>query len=154
MDHPRGYPNELRMRRAARAAGAVGGANFNTVQLWNNSSGRDVLVVRAIQITTPAGGDKCLAAYTQTQLSGLVMGGVALVTGDQQPPGQTYQQSLAAPLTADYYLGFTVNNYYWQHDFPFAALQPGWGLNIALDTIGQSIFVSFLYEAVPPDAVH
>ena len=137
-----------RMMRSSYSAGGV--SNYATHQLWNNSSGAHVLVVRMLT-TIYNGTDWVISQITQTKY-GTVNGNVHHVIGDHAPgPGLHYFQDSASALpTPDYrfptYLAATA----WPVPIPVAVLPPGWGLAVQGATAGNGLQCGFYWEYLDP----
>jgi hypothetical protein len=132
---------------------------YAVAMLYNNSTGRDLLVVRDVQPNSGGAPGTAtpfdlLIGYKQGN-SGTIGGIITpLVPGDTTPPGQLYTDIVAFDaFNSDYALGGQLESVgAWVHDFPFAILQPGWSLQILVavpDTAFQAAF--FWQYCTPPE---
>lgn len=124
--------------------------NWGTVYLYNNSTGRDVLVVRAFNYFASVSTAIFLKYYQG--FTGTA-GGVAqvMVPGDGQLPGVWYGDDIASQgSNFDYSISyFSVG---WEpNETPHFVLPPGWSVMAQGSNDGSTIQCWALWEAIRAD---
>ena len=146
----------FRPRQAMRGYITVSPNNDGTLSLFNNSSGTHLLVVRALSMGWIGGtnGLNVGTFYNQGALG--TVGGVVqpLLPSGAALPGLLYSLDDTTNRVARWdYLnqpGLTETLGWWQHDFPFAILEPGWAL-CAHFVAGTKLTFSAMWEAIYPE---
>jgi len=127
----------------------VGGANVQSVSLYNNAKSTHVLVVRAISTASSA-------VLMQTEVRRGVLGtkamdGVPIVALAETLPGQVFTGAGESQLVADYLIA-NNGDQAWNHNFPFQILQPDTSLHLQPGPSGSGdIEVAFFWEAIGID---
>jgi hypothetical protein len=142
---------KLRIARTMRSGYNSGTpVNKSTHCLFNNSTGGHVLLILSIQGAGLNSENVC-AGYTQSP-GGSILGKTApFVSGGMVGPGVHYYLDTATVISPiDVVLGLSTNPYLWQHDFPFCALQPGWGLQIQDGVTAHTLALGFHWTFLDP----
>lgn len=126
-----------------KGAGTGTGANFPTVALFNNSTGANYLVVRE-NFTIATTAFVLQGGYVQGRLSGTNFPAQPLVPTEKLQAGLVDFSNQAAALAEISLYG----NSAWFHDFPLAIIPPGWSWAWQSASAGDTIKVSFQWEAV------
>lgn len=150
--NPRRLYRLFRPRQAMRGRSTTGTpTNRATVGLYNNSTGRSTLAVRDITISGPA-SDTINIQYAQTQIATTAGQQSALVANEAIVPGLLAWVDTATVYSGDYAAALTAQGvFWWQHDYPFAVVQPGYSLVFQDSTAAHAIAVSLIWEAIEID---
>jgi hypothetical protein len=143
---------KIRPRRMMRGADltSIGITNFKTTNLYNNSTGAEMLCVWAIKPNHPAGP---LPVVVRSGLQGAVSETVnTLVSGGARLAGQISVADEAAILTPDYFVAdINQTDTSTPSGVPYALLQPGWSLSVgAIQTGKTGAQCGFIWQAVHP----
>jgi hypothetical protein len=140
----------FRPRQAARGyASPAAPANKQTILLNNSSGAEKYLIVRAFFVRQ-ANNDDIGVGYVNGTLSGTAAQQGNLFPGDGSLPGAVYTLDDATTRSYDFQITPSQNTFWWQHDFPFAVLQPGQSLLLQDTTAAHAMAVAFFWEAVFP----
>jgi hypothetical protein len=142
----------FRPREAARALKAQGTpTNKATISLFNNSTGPRVLVVRDFTLNGTA-ADVIATSYQQQQI-GTSQGFVASLLPSQPPPsGLLASIDTATAYAGDYQLALSsLGIFVWQHDFPYAVIEPNFSLVFQCTTTAHALTASLVWEAISID---
>lgn len=150
--NPRRMYRLFRPRQAMRGRSTTGTpTNRATVALYNNSTGRSTLAVRDITISGPA-SDTINIQFVQTQIAITAGQQAALVANEAIVPGLLAWVDTATVYSGDYVAALTAQGaFWWQHDYPFAVVQPGFSLVFQDTTAAHAIQVSLIWEAIEID---
>ena len=125
--------------------------NRATVSLYNNAVGRSTLVVRDVTISGTA-SDTVAIQYAQTQIGTTAGQQAAMVANEAIYPGLMAWVDTATTFSGDYVAALTAQGaFWWQHDFPFAVVQPGFSLVFQDTTAAHALTVSLIWEAIEID---
>jgi hypothetical protein len=143
-------PN-LRMCQYNGTTQTATAAVFSLIGLFNNSTGRDLIVVHHLDISAPTA--QTYGWYTlNAQLATTVAGSVQVVTGEPLLAGQLQTGTIAALPTNRTHLTIPGSNFYqWVHDYPLAVLLPGWSLITYCGTVDITLNADFFWETVPAE---
>lgn len=142
------YISPLRLKRGAASLAALA-ANFNTISLFNDGQGQFILLLRDIMVSSgPAGNMQ--AGYFKGTIGTVQTTQVTIIPEATQLPGSIYTQTATTvPGTVtEFWGGAATGNNPWFHNFPFAALPPGWSYFVSNGAVNQSATVSFVWECV------
>jgi hypothetical protein len=142
----------FRPRQAVRALKATGTPTNNaTVGLFNNSTGPYILVVRDLTILGTV-SDVIAASYADAQI-GTSQGKVqSMLPTAAVQNGLLASVDTATLFPGDYDLSLSTTGVWeWEHDFPFAVIEPGWSLVFQDPTVAHAITVSLVWEAIQID---
>jgi hypothetical protein len=137
-------------RRMMRAAGVQGNAtNRATFGLFHDGTGSRVIVVRDFNFSANTSVLWNLSVQ-QLDLAGTALTKNPLVVGDAPSIGKPTYLDTATVYAPDYVVALLANTQgYWNHDFPFAVLLPGWSLIIQSNTNATGApRLGFIWEAV------
>lgn len=150
--NPRREYRLFRPRQAVRGRSTTGTpVNLATVGLFNNSTGRSVLVVRDITVSGPA-SDTVSASYQRGQIGSTAGLQASIVANEAAQPGTINSVDTATVYPGDYVLALTAQGaFWWQHDYPFAVIEPGYSLVFQDGTAAHAIAVSLIWEAIEID---
>ena len=150
--NPRREYRLFRPRQGVRGRAITGTpVNLGTVGLFNNSTGRSVLVVRDITVSGPA-SDTVAASYQRGQIGTTAGLQASMVANEPLQPGTINSIDTATVYAGDYVLALTAQGvFWWQHDFPFAVIEPGYSLVFQDSTATHAIAVSLIWEAIEID---
>jgi hypothetical protein len=139
-------------RQAMRGRATTGTpTNRATVGLYNNSTGRSTLAVRDVTISGTA-SDTVAIQYVQTQVATTAGQQAALVANEAITPGLMAWIDTATAYSGDYIAALTAQGaFWWQHDYPFAVVQPGYSLIFQDTTVAHALTVSLIWEAIEID---
>lgn len=125
--------------------------NLATAGLYNNSRGRSVLVVRDISANGTA-GDTINASYQALQITANAGSQASIVANEALQPGLMAWVDTATVYPGDYALSLTAQGvFWWQHDFPFAVIEPGYSLVFQDSAATHAIGISLIWEAIEID---
>ena len=125
--------------------------NRATVSLYNNTTGRATLVVRDVTISGTA-SDTVAIQYAQTQIGTTAGQQAAMVANEAIYPGLMAWVDTTTTFSGDYVAALTAQGaFWWQHDFPFAVVQPGFSLVFQDTTAAHALTVSLIWEAIEID---
>lgn len=125
--------------------------NHATVSLYNNTTGRSTLVVRDVTISGTA-SDTVAIQYAQTQVGTTAGQQAALVANEAIVPGLMAFIDTATIFSGDYIAALTAQGaFWWQHDYPFAVVQPGYSLIFQDTAVAHALTVSLIWEAIEID---
>lgn len=150
--NPKRRYKEFRPRQALRGMKVTGTpTNLATVGLFNNSSGPQLLVVRDLTINGPA-SDTVNISNVVGQIGssqGLVH---AMVPSQPGNPGLIASIDTATVYPGDYAAALsTIGSFVWNHDLPFAVVEPGFSLVFQDGTAAHGITISLIWEAIATD---
>lgn len=150
--NPRREYRLFRPRQAMRGRSTTGTpTNRATVGLYNNSTGRSTLCVRDVTISGPA-SDTINIQYAQGQIASTAGQQSALVVNEAITPGLMAWVDSTTVFSGDYVAALTAQGaFWWQHDYPFAVVQPGYSLVFQDGTAAHAITVSLIWEAIEID---
>lgn len=150
--NPRRLYRLFRPRQAMRGRSTTGTpTNRATVGLYNNTTGRSTLVVRDVTISGTA-SDTISIQYAQTQIATTAGQQAALVANEAITPGLMAWVDTATVYSGDYIAALTAQGaFWWQHDFPFGVVQPGYSLVFQDTTAAHALSVSLIWEAIEID---
>lgn len=150
--NPRRMYRLFRPRQAMRGRSTTGTpVNHATVGLYNNSTGRSTLVVRDVTISGPA-SDTIAIQYAQGQIATTVGQQAMLVANEATEPGLMAWIDSATVYSGDYIAALTAQGaFWWQHDYPFAVVQPGYSLVFQDATVAHALTVALIWEAIEID---
>lgn len=150
--NPRRMYRLFRPRQAMRGRSTTGTpTNRATIGLYNNSTGRSTLAVRDITISGPA-SDTINIQYAQGQIASTAGQQSALVANEAIVPGLLAWVDSTTVYSGDYIAALTAQGvFWWQHDYPFAVVQPGYSLVFQDSTAAHAIAVSLIWEAIEID---
>jgi len=139
-------------RQAMRGRATSGTpTNHATVSLYNNSTGQATLAVRDVTISGTA-SDTVAIQYAQTQIGTTAGQQAALVANEAVTPGLMAWIDTATVYSGDYVAALTAQGaFWWQHDYPFALVQPGFSLIFQDITVAHALTVSLIWEAIEID---
>lgn len=142
---------KMKLRHCARGLiQAASPTNGTVFYLFNNSTGRDFIVVWDFEFATAAVVTWTLNGVFQGH-NGTASGTIStVVTGETALPGVMYFDDNATPPPQDFVNGLLTNfTLLWAHDYPFAVLQPGWSFFIgAPQAKATVVFGSFFWQRV------
>lgn len=143
----------FRPRQAARGFAIVQPTNYAAVGLFNNSTGPQYLVVRAMRIYDDTGVLFAQDYNLRGHLTSISQTSIPIVSSTPQIPGQVYYDDLAAfPDNTGYQFdGPKDTDVYWEQPFPLAVIEPNWSYVVVNATTGDVTQVAFIWEAVDPD---
>lgn len=140
-------------RYAHRGVGSSAGVNVNTVALFNGDT-RYFLVVRDWAAANLTASGSIITFSTRTRLTGTAGTIAPMFSSSPILAGAIDQSSQAGAGTGDYqYIYATGASAQWNHDFPFAVIEPNYSLAWAATGSGQTILASVIYEAVPAEQI-
>lgn len=150
--NPRRLYRLFRPRQAMRGRSTTGTpTNRGTVALYNNSTGRSTLAVRDVTISGTA-SDTISIQFIQGQIASTAGQQAALVANEAITPGLMAWVDTATVYSGDYIAALTAQGaFWWQHDFPFGVVQPGYSLVFQDTTAAHAISVSLIWEAIEID---
>ena len=150
--NPRRLYRLFRPRQAMRGRSTTGTpVNRATVALYNNTTGRSTLAVRDVTISGTA-SDTISIQYAQTQIATTAGQQAALVANEAITPGLMAWVDTATVYSGDYIAALTAQGaFWWQHDFPFGVVQPGYSLVFQDTTAAHALSVSLIWEAIEID---
>jgi hypothetical protein len=150
--NPRRMYRLFRPRQSVRGRATTGTpTNLATIGLFNNSTGRSVLVVRDITVSGPA-SDTVAASYQRTQIGSTAGQSASIVSNEAAQPGIIAWVDTATVYSGDYVLALTAQGvFWWQHDYPFAVVEPGYTMVFQDATAAHAISVSLIWEAIEID---
>lgn len=145
------WPRLVNLRRCARGAVPLATVSTNgTAVLYNNTASSELILIWQLQLLAvdnpPLG-----IAYVQGERPSTLVPVEAIVPGDAPPPGLLGYLDDATAYPPTWLQYNNVNQTYWPATFPFAVLQPNWGLvmqNTGADTSVPS--VNLFWEAILP----
>jgi hypothetical protein len=142
----------FRPRQAMRGQGNISPTNRATISLYNDTKGRNFLIVRDVRVQG--------LTTIRNQISYL-NAQIGSTTGCAQQPllpsapalgGTVYAIDTSTVYPPDFLMtSLTGIDATWPHDFPFAVLEPGWSLVVQSATTGGFMYVDFLWESIEPD---
>jgi len=142
----------FRPNQAARGFASVSATNKATVSLFNNSKGRNFLVVRDVRPWIADASLDLAVSYNNGQVGTSAGTAQPLVPSMPAPAGQVFAIDTATAYNEDYSLiSAAWLPGIWPHDFPFAVLEPGWSLVIQSTNNGLTLLCSFVWEAIEAD---
>ena len=141
----------FRPRQAARGEIGISAVNYATAQLYNDSSGPSILVVRDLRVIDESGNSRQQLYYSQTKLSINNGTKTPLMPGEAAPAGLLGTQDLPALATFDFMFADGTDVGSWIHDFPLAIIPPGWALNAQIGTLAHLLYISVVWEVVSID---
>lgn len=150
--NPRRRYKDFRPRQAVRAFKNTGvPTNLATVSIFNDSTGPFVLMVRDLEISGNA-NDLIALSFFHAQV-GTSQGNTSpLASNEARQNGLIASIDTATVYPADFTAPLTGQGvYYWWHDFPVAAIWPGWALVIQDGTAAHALAVSALWESIAID---
>ncbi|HEY2108236.1 MAG TPA: hypothetical protein VGH29_20725 [Candidatus Binataceae bacterium] len=143
----------FRPRQAARGYGFIGATNTPIVSLFNDSTGPELLVVRALRVVSSTGALSTSDFAQQGEL-GTEYGQpvLPLVPSMAAPPGTIYVADVTSvPQINGYnFTGPQSIDVFWEQDFPLAVIEPGWSYGL-IGSIGKNLQVSFVWEHIFAD---
>ena len=142
----------FRPRQAARGMKALSTVtNFATFFLNNNTTGAQLLVVRDLTINGQAAGNVA-ASYVLGPL-GTGPGKVQqMVPSNPVQVGVLTSADQTTNYPGDYLAALSSTGVWeWEHDFPFAVLEPNWTLVLMSLSLGQAASVAAVWETVYED---
>jgi hypothetical protein len=142
----------FRPRQAARGVKSTGTpVNNSTVCLFNNTLGAQYLVVRDLTVNGNV-SDLVAASYLLGQI-GAGPGKVSqLIPSMGVQVGIITSIDTATVYPPDYDIALSsTGTWEWEHDFPFAILEPGWSLIFQDTTVAHGLQVSAIWESINPD---
>lgn len=150
--NPRRMYRLFRPRQAMRGRSTTGTpTNRATISLYNNSTGRSTLAVRDVTISGTA-SDTVAIQYAQTQVGTTAGQQAALVANEAITPGLMAWVDTTTVFSGDYVAALTAQGaFWWQHDFPFGVVQPGYSLIFQDTTAAHALTVSLIWEAIEID---
>lgn len=150
--NPRRLYRLFRPRQASRGSAHTGvPVNLATIGLFNNSTGRSVLVVRDISASGTA-GDTIYASYARGQVGTNAGLSSSMVANEAVQPGSVNWIDTATVYPGDYTLSLTAQGaFWWQHDYPFAVVEPGYTLVFQDSAAAHAIAVALIWEAIEID---
>ena len=137
------------MRGAFANSGAV--TNYETMSLYNNGAGADLLVVWWANVQS-GNVDYLNAASIQGPV-GTMVGAVApIITGDSTLSGTIYELDDANQIVPDLFIesGLYNGNQIFS-TIPLAILQPGWSFVVQDTATGGTGEASFIWQNVHPE---
>ena len=145
------WPRLVNLRRCARGAVPTATVTTNgTAVLYNNTASSELILVW--QLTTIGVDDPPLfISYVQGERPTTLATVEAIVPGDAPPPGLLGYLDDPTTYSPSFAMAVAQPAPYWPGTFPFAVLQPNWGLvmqNAATDAAVPS--VSLFWEAILP----
>lgn len=150
--NPKRRYKEFRPRQALRGMKSTGTpTNLATVGLFNNSTGPSLLVVRDLTINGAASDtvqvSNAVGAVGSSQ--GLVH---AMVPSQPGSPGLVASIDTATVFPGDYMAALsTIGSFVWNHDIPFAVVEPGWSLVFQQVTAAHAMSIALIWEAIATD---
>jgi hypothetical protein len=142
----------FRPREAALALKVQGTPTNNaTIGLFNNSTGPRVLVVRDFTLNGTAADvvSMSYAAGAVGTSQGLVR---SMLPSQAAPSGLLASIDTATAYPGDYQLALSsLGIFIWQHDFPFAVVEPNWSLVFQCNTAAHALTCSVVWEAISID---
>lgn len=150
--NPRREYRLFRPRQAMRGRATSGTpTNRATISLYNNTTGRATLAVRDVTISGTA-SDTIAIQYAQGQVGSTAGQQAALVANEAIYPGLLAWIDTTTVFSGDYVAALTAQGaFWWQHDFPFGVVQPGFSLVFQDTTAAHAITVSLIWEAIEID---
>ena len=141
----------FRPREAARAQKTLTPTNKATFSLYNDTTGRSVLVVRDFTVQGTA-NDLVGTSYQSGQIGtsqGLVQ---PLMPSGGKTAGLLASIDTVTTYASDYILALSsLGAFVWQHDFPFAVIEPGWSLVFQAATAAHATTVAVVWESIQID---
>ena len=142
----------FRPRQASRGMKVQGvPTNRATISLFNNSTGRAVLVVRDFSVNGTA-NDNIVTSYQAGQIGtsqGLV---TPIMPAEAVLPGLIASIDTATVYAGDYTINLSsLGTFEWFHDWPYAVIQPGFSLVFQATVIAHAVTVSALWESIQID---
>lgn len=149
---PRRLYHLFRPGQAARGRATTGvPVNLATIGLFNNTRGRNALVVRDIAVNGTA-GDVIAASFQPGQVGTTAGQQSPLVANEAAEPGLMNWVDTATVYSGDYALALTAQGvFWWQHDYPFAVIIPNYSLVFQDGTAAHAVTVSLIWEAIEID---
>lgn len=121
--------------------------NFPQVGLFNNSQAH-LLVVRDWRVSIGGTSSSAQFALTQTRITGTAGVVSAVYPPNTALPGQIDQINSAATAgTGFYFCTFGTQDAYWNNQFPFVVILPGWQLVCQGFNGSSTMRASFAWEA-------
>lgn len=145
------WPRLVNLRRCARGAVVSTNTSTNgTAVLYNNTASSELILVWQLQLISVDTGPFGIA-YVQGERPTTLSPVEAIVPGDAPPPGLLGYLDDPITYPPTWLWNDAANLPYWPATFPFAVLQPNWGLamqNASTDTTVPS--VNLFWEAILP----
>jgi hypothetical protein len=142
----------FRPRQATRATKSLGiPTNRATISLYNNSTGPYVLVLRDFIVSGTA-NDNIAASYQPGAIGATPGLAAPMLPTDPLMNGQLLGLDTATAYAGDYIFGLgAYATFEWWHDFPFAAVTPGFSLVFQCTTAAHALTVAMVWEAIQID---
>ena len=125
--------------------------NLATFFIYNNTTGAQLLVVRDLTLNGAAGGTYVASYVLGPQGAG--PGKVQqMVPSNPVQVGVITSQDATVAFPGDYVVALSTTGVWeWEHDFPFAVLEPNWTLVFQNPALGNPGSVSAVWETVYED---
>lgn len=149
---PKRRYKEFRPRQGARGMKQTTvPTNLATVGVFNNTTGAQYIVIRDITANGTA-SDLIACTYANSQVGSSVGLVHQLVPSMANQVGIIASIDTATVYPGDYIIALSNTGVWqWDHDFPFAVLEPGWSLVFQDQTAAHALEISCVWETINSD---